>query len=331
MTRPARPVARLACLAVAGVLVLTIPPARAADAPPPWQAVEHRDHPLVGRIWRAADGAFVGRGELAKALAAAHLVLLGETHDNPDHHRIQAWAVGRVVDAGHRPGIAMEMIATDRQGLIEAHFAARPGDAAGLGAALDWDRTGWPAWRHYAAAIAPAVAAGGAMTAANLPQATIRAVARQGFAALGAERLAELGLDRPLAEPLYGEVAKEMVASHCGQIAEARARPFALMQIARDAALADGLLIAAQRAKGRAVLLAGSGHVRIDRGVPMHLARRGRGQGVLALAPIEVAPGRTRPQAYAEAYGAAELPFDYVWFTPRETRDDPCVSFKKSK
>lgn len=328
------PALRAALVALQFVLALAataVPPAQAEEAPPPWQATEDADHPLVGKIVRVSDGAHVTPDELAAALARARLVLLGETHDNPDHHRIQGWAVARLVAAGWRPGIAMEMITTDRQAVIEAHFEAHPRDVAGLGPALGWERTGWPDWSHYARAIAPAISAGAALTAANLPQATMRGLAAHGFAVLGPDRLRELALDRPLPEPVYAAIAEEMVASHCGQLAASRARPFAVMQIARDAALADGLLTAAQRAGGHAVLVAGNGHVRRDRGVPLHLGRRGQDQDVVVVAPIEVRAAAQSPDDYAGTYGTAVLPFDYVWFTPRARREDPCRGFNKNR
>ena len=47
-------------------------------------------HPLVGQIYRVADGGLVSETELIEAAAAADFVLIGERHDNRDHHRLQA-------------------------------------------------------------------------------------------------------------------------------------------------------------------------------------------------------------------------------------------------
>jgi uncharacterized iron-regulated protein len=305
--------------------------AQAPGVPPPWHSRIAADHPLVGRIWRASDGAFIGRDQLAAALVAADLVLLGETHDNPDHHRIQAWAVGRLVAAGKRPGIALEMIRADQQDIVDAHFRARPGDVPGLGPVLAWERSGWPEWRHYAQVIAPLAPLRVALIGANLPGPMIRAVARDGLGALGGDRVRALALDRPMPESVHDAIEREIIESHCGHVPPPRARAFATIQIARDAALADGLLTAADRAGGSAVLVAGSGHVRRDRGVPLHLARRGKTGAIAVLAPIEVRADAATPADYAVAFGASRLPFDYVWFTPRQERDDPCNSFKKKK
>jgi len=78
-----------------------------------------------------------------------------------------------------------------------------------------------------------------------------------------------------------------------------------------------------------AVLIAGAGHVRKDRGVAALLARLRPRQKVVELAFAEVSDDADQPYEYADAFAAPRLPFDYVWFTPRENMQDPCERFKK--
>src|SRR5512134_514132 len=68
---------------------------QASDEPPRpdssgWVSPRFRSHPLAGKIWSPPTGAFVDRATLDAAVAGAHHLLLGETHDNADHHLIQA-------------------------------------------------------------------------------------------------------------------------------------------------------------------------------------------------------------------------------------------------
>jgi uncharacterized iron-regulated protein len=285
---------RIRCLLLAVTFTATLQPATAISAdmsptaPPPWTSTLLADHPLVGRIWRARDGTFVTPDVLAKALSAARYVLLGETHDNPDHHRIEAWVVATLFAARHRPGLAIEMLRADQQAALDDWRKAHAGDAgASLGATLDWQRSGWPDWRHYAPVVAPFLSAGMPVVAANLSHNQLRAVLKDGYGALGTARVRTLALDRPVAPAIMEALARELVAAHCGQLKPAQAEPFARVQVARDATLADGLLTAAARApEGTAVLVAGSGHVRKDRGVPFQLARRGVTSRIVTLAPV---------------------------------------------
>jgi uncharacterized iron-regulated protein len=75
--------------------------------------------------------------------------------------------------------------------------------------------------------------------------------------------------------------------------------------------------------KDGAVLIAGGGHVRLDRGVPYQLARTAPGVSVASLVLREVRHGETNPKVYA----AEEGPFDFMWFTPRGSDADPCADF----
>jgi hypothetical protein len=98
------------------------------------------------------------------------------------------------------------------------------------------------------------------------------------------------------------------------------------VQRVRDAALADALLGAAS-ADG-AVLIAGAGHVRRDRGAPIYLSRRAPEQIVLALSFAEVTNGPAQTGDPAERASQRGPGFDLVWFTPRVDDEDPCERFQ---
>jgi hypothetical protein len=68
--------------------------------------------------------------------------------------------------------------------------------------------------------------------------------------------------------------------------------------------------------------------VRVDRGVPAYLRAREPGAVIAAVAPLEVRDDWTRPLDYAASLDGT-LPYDWVWFTPRMSDDDPCASFRR--
>src|SRR4051794_21542665 len=49
-----------------------------------------RAQPLAGRIWDAQARDFLDEGSVMLRAERARFVLLGEKHDNPEHHRLQA-------------------------------------------------------------------------------------------------------------------------------------------------------------------------------------------------------------------------------------------------
>ena len=60
-------------------------------APPPAIAPQGRDHADLGLIRELASGRALTPQELVERLAVAPRVLVGEQHDNPDHHALQLW------------------------------------------------------------------------------------------------------------------------------------------------------------------------------------------------------------------------------------------------
>ena len=73
-------------------------------------------------------------------------------------------------------------------------------------------------------------------------------------------------------------------------------------------------------------MIAGNGHARTDQGAPTYLPD---GASSLTVAFLEVQEGSTDLGAYAQAFGVDALPFDYVWFTPRDNDDDPCAELEQ--
>ena len=148
--------------------------------PPPttWISAHERDHPLAGRIWRPDEGAFTDAGSVVAALAGAEFVLIGEKHDNPDHHRLQAWLVSALIARGRRPALSFEMLASDQVPALDAYLADHPDDAGGLGAAVGWDESGWPDWGDYAPIAQAALDAGLPVLAADLAKPKVRAECR---------------------------------------------------------------------------------------------------------------------------------------------------------
>jgi uncharacterized iron-regulated protein len=306
----------------------TVAPARAPVpevtlASPAWTTTFDRAMPLVGKVWDGASRGFVEPGALALAVAHADYVLLGEKHDNPDHHRLQADVIRAMVGAGAKPTVALEMLEPDEDAAVARYRAASPAAASGLGEAIGWDKSGWPPWSTYLPIAEVAFQAGLPLVSANLPRATVRSIAHGGVAALPPETAARLGLDTALAPSLEASLEEEMRTSHCGQLPEAMVAPMALAQRARDGQMADRMLAAA----APVVLIAGAGHVRKDRGVPLHLLAAKAGAHVVSVAFVEVESTLQTPDAYAARFGTTSLPFDYVWFTPRANEDDPCAGF----
>lgn len=282
--------------------------AACAGTPPSFTAPLERNHPLVGKLWLPGEGRFASVDEMVARARAAQVVLLGETHNNPDHHALQAWMLRRMTAEGARPLVAFEMITPAQEPALRRHLAEHPGDADGLGAAVDWEKN-WPDWALYRPIAAAALEAGSPLAAANL----------------GAAGLAEAKADKLALPPLPADqltvMEQEIRDGHCGMLPESALPPMVRIQRGRDAAMA-AVLAEGVRANGQAVLIAGTGHTRRDHAVPAVLAIQAPQTRIFSLGFLEVRSGRDAPAAY-------ETPFDAVWFTPAAEREDMCAAFKR--
>jgi uncharacterized iron-regulated protein len=290
-----------------------------------WESKLHRNHPLAGKIWDVRASRFVDEASLVSALAGARTVLLGEVHDNPDHHVLQARLVRGLAGAGRTPAVAFEMLSVEQQPAIDAALAAPSPTADALAQAVQWSKSGWPEFAMYRPIFAAALEGKLRIVGANLPRAEIRKVVKDGEKALPpavAARIARLGPPSPEEREA---LRKEMEEAHCGELPEQMMDPMILGQRARDAQMAESVLSAG--APGGAVLVCGAQHARTDRGVAAYLA--GDGGPVLAVAFREVSEGEDEPSSYAEDDEHGVLPFDYVVFTPGAEREDPCEGLRE--
>jgi uncharacterized iron-regulated protein len=316
-SQPAAPAARALQGAVAPAAVAAPPTAE------PWLTKLDVAHPLVGKLWDVQAGRIVPLVEVVKRAAAARFVLLGERHDNPDHHRLQARMLKALLDAGRRPAVVLEMLEAEQQAHVDQYLAHPGATAAGFGPALAWHETSWPPYLEYQPIFEVALSAKLNIVAGNLAHTTARRLVKEGLAALPAERARALRLAEPFPEPLAAALAAELRASHCGHLPENLLAPMALAQHARDAQMASALFKAG--AADGAVLIAGAGHARRDRGVPYYLRLTVPDAASVSIAMQEVAHDAEDPTAY----GFEAQAFDYVWFTPRGSDEDPCAAFSK--
>lgn len=292
----------LACVVAAFLL------SACAETRPVWISAHERDHPLVGRIVDPASGAEISSAAAAERVRRARFLFLGEKHDNPDHHVIQAALLQTVTDAGRRPAVAWEMIDEDQSPRLGQFLASNPTDGALMGAALGWERTGWPDWALYRPIADAAIAARLPMAAASPRRSVLRRPAPAASFALPAS--------------LLDNLKDELLQSHCGQLPGTALGPMATAQQRRDLAMADSLL--AHGTADGAVLIAGNGHARRDRGAPWWLTRLGVDPGaILSVGVLEVDPAR---RAARDLSGLAAQ-FDLIYLTPRVDSEDPCVKF----
>lgn len=295
----------------------------------PWQETVSGDHPLVGRAWSSADGSFPDPASLTAALARSDFLLLGEVHDNADAHALQGWAIRRRAAAQSKFGVVFEHIRTDQQdALAEIGKLGRAAIPQELFTQLDWSKGGWPSDTKFTALYSAVLEPRLPIYAANPPRQQVRAVARGEDGALPPQERTRILLDATWDKPLADALYTELKGSHCGAMPESAVPAMSIAQRYRDAAFADVMLTAAKD-HGAAVLVAGNGHVRTDRAVPWYLRQRAPGKTISAVMMLEVEEGKTDPAAYAPLAPDGKPAVDFIIFTPRAERPDPCEALRQ--
>jgi uncharacterized iron-regulated protein len=152
--------------------------------------------------------------------------------------------------------------------------------------------------------------------------------ARGGEAALPADERKRLRLDIPLGDKFDAASIKEIEEAHCGALPKEAFGGMAYAQRYRDAHLADASLKAAE-SNGSAILIAGDGHARTDRGVPWYIRERAPEKKVVSVMFIEVEDGNTDERSYVPLDPDGRPAADFVVFTSRAQRGDPCEKMRK--
>jgi uncharacterized iron-regulated protein len=281
--------------------------------------LRYADHPLAGRIWDVQAQRFVTEDEARSKVAAADIALLGETHDNPVHHEIQARLLAASTEHGPKPALAMEQIDLEWQQAVDRALAdhATPDTIAEAGHVSQ----GWQ-WPRYEPLVAYALEHGLPIVAANYSRARSKEVVAGGIGALPAVEAQRLALEPAWTPERNARMRRALVEGHCGQDDPIIDRILQVQRV-RDALMADAIL-----SHPRTVAIIGRGHARADLGVPLYLALRAPQRRVVSVGLVEVERDKARPQDYEDARPGTH---DLVFFTPRAGREDPCADFRQIK
>jgi uncharacterized iron-regulated protein len=255
-----------------------------------------------------ATGAWAVPAEAtAKPISADHLfaqlsrrrvVLLGEVHDNADHHRWQLHTLAGLYALHPRLIIALEMFPHRLQSVLDQWVAGELTEEQFL------TRSEWrTVWGHdaelYLAIFQFARMHRVPMIALNVDRNLARKVGEQGWGAI-APREREGVTDPAPAPPAYADMLYESYRQH-GQESKDRSDPafrrFVDTMLLWDRTMAQGIAEAAARSPDAIVVgLMGLGHLENRDGVPRQLAELGfkdaavllpwdRGQGCAELSP----------------------------------------------
>ena len=271
--------------------------------PPAPIASEGRDHAGLGVILDLRSGERITPQRLVERLARPSRVVVGEQHDNPDHHALQLWLSRELAARRPQGSVLLEMLKPNQQTRVDQVRAETRAGRPPLDAirALAW-QPGWD-WAMYGALVRYQLRQPYPLLAANLDREEIMRIYQQRPALQG---------QASTAAAVQQRLQRDIRESHCGLLPESQVPAMLAVQQQGDRRMAEALLAAPRPS----LLLAGAFHARKDLGVPLHLADLGAGQGNAVLMLAEV--GRQVDASMA----------DYVWFTAAQPEQDHCAKLR---
>ncbi|UWF48505.1 ChaN family lipoprotein [Pseudomonas sp. N3-W] len=257
--------------------------------------------PIKGEIVDLRSGQLLTAQQLVARLAASSRIIVGEQHDNRDHHELQLWLLQALGARRAQGSLLLEMLTPDQQLRVDdVHQASTPPND--VPSALAW-QSGWD-WNLYGPIVRFALEQPYPLLAANLTNAQVRSFYAQPPTLSGA---------RVNAQSVKDELLAQISESHCGLLPTSQMPAMLAVQQQRDRRMAERLLAAPTPS----MLFAGAFHARKDIGVPIHVLDLGEPQAPTVLMLAQQGSDITSDMA------------DYVWYTPATPAPDYCEQMRK--
>ncbi|GJM20756.1 MAG: hypothetical protein DHS20C15_06710 [Planctomycetota bacterium] len=262
-----------------------------------------------GPDWVAVDtrtGESVTLEQMADELASADVVFLGELHDSPVGHALQADLLALLGERRPEVVLSLEMFERDVQAELDRYLAGELSEDAFLENARPWPR--------YASDYRPAVEwareHGRPVLAANVPRPLAKRVATDGLAAVSNETHVPLFVDHSDGE--YRTRFDATMAGHGSIDDGAMARYFAA-QCLKDEVMAQSIAASLQRDHRGALVvhLCGNFHSDFGLGTVERLERRA-GKFERRIVSMRRGPRDARPLSNQDRASA-----DYLWLVRR--------------
>jgi uncharacterized iron-regulated protein len=281
------------------LLAQATPPAAPPSPPPPAAAAPH---PRVAaayvpeRVYDTRRGAFTDFEAMLADLARADVVFVGEQHDDPNTHALEAAMLQGLLRRGVGVTVSLEMFERDVQPSLDAYLAGTMPEEAFLKGSRPWPRYA----TDYRALVEMARAHRWPVIASNVPRRLASLVAKSGRDALAQVPDTDKGLfasDLQCPRDQYFDRFAETMGSHPteGQdkaAADATMERYYWSQCVKDETMAESIAAAFASQAGRPGTIVhynGAFHSDFGLGAAERTRRRlpGRRVGVVSVLPVD--------------------------------------------
>lgn len=272
------------------------------------------EHPLLGKIVNA-QGTPLSQAEVFSKVKQHRYILVGEKHDNPEHHRLESLIIkARLAQDSKLHGAVVFEMLDDGQNTVLAGLNSSD-TLEQMHEKLAWPKKGWD-WPSYGPLFHQA-AQSSALRAGNISKPLIGQLYKEGEQALADK--SRFSTVFSATTSIKNHHLDQIFLSHCGMQSRETLQPMLTIQLAKDASMAHAMRTAAP-----AILIAGGEHIRPQTAVPWHIRQQETGADIFVIQLLEARPGETDLNAYIKEAGTA----DVYWFTAATAVKDYCAEVR---
>ena len=259
-------------------------------------APEQKDFLTDGQIYDLHSGKIISSSELLADLATARHLIIGEKHDNAEHHQIELWLIQNLLIQRPQGSVLLEMLTSEQQPRVNQvkcwlkdNPVVRDSRVQEL---LNWQK-GW-SWEMYGDIVMQLLRGPYPLLNANIGREQMLALYKKNEFPKGKKSTA----------PVVQEALREtIIAMHEGNLESQQLTSMLSIQQQRDRYMARQLL----SAPVPSLLIAGGYHASKSMGVPLHMEDLATGTHPVVLMLAEKGMNITVDHA------------DYVWFVAPDT------------
>lgn len=273
-----------------------------ADLNIKWKSKNNRNHELVGRIFDVRNEVFISYGELLEKLNYENYILIGEIHKNHDHHQLEVMLISDLVSKDS--SVIFEVLDDSQDENIAD--VVKTDSISEMKEKLKWNDK-W-IFRDYGYVIKQALKNDGVIVSGNITHSKVMNIYKH-------------GLNEKINVPRK-KVSDVIYETHCKEISGERLEKMTDIQVYRDHKMANAMM---ESKTNKKILVAGSGHVRKDFGVPYHLLNENIDSISLRLMVVD-----SGIQSLDSYYFMKNSIYDYIIFTPNHSDFEYCTEkYKK--
>lgn len=246
------------------------------------------------RVYDTQKKTFIDFEVMLASLTSADVVLVGEQHDDPNTHRLEAAVLDGLIRRNVPAVISLEMFERDVQPALDAYLSGRVGEEETLKSSRPWPRY----MTDYRGLVERAKAHAWPVIAANVPRRIAQDVAKNGKEALS--KLSDIDrafvasdLQCPL-DDYYDRFTKSMGSHPSGnqtpEQQQAAMERYYWSQCVKDETMAESIAAAVQRrsAPGPVVHYNGAFHSDFRLGTAARVVRRLPDKRIVLISMIPV-------------------------------------------